>query len=228
MPRDHLQRFDEVVDRIKRQQDFGLSCYTFLSGIVDHPNRIAKYNNSFAGQALDLCIGTVQTGLVLFCSRHWDIHDDVQSIPVARTHAERALDEIVNRHREFFAASGIERDAQPFYDYFEALSSDVESARVCETQSQIRILRTEHYAHLTENSRDRHNAFREHPFLDMDGLTVNSLLDFARCTIELGDRFLYLKERRSPAFDQRVAHRSRYYDKFWDNLPVFSEVEGPV
>jgi hypothetical protein len=145
MAEDHLQRFDQTVDRIKRQQDFGLCCYTFLSGIVDHPDRHEKYNNSFARQALDLCIGTVQTGLVLFCSRHWDTNDDFQSIPAARNHGERALGEIVNWHREFFAASGIERDAELFYDYFKALSLDIECAKESQAQVQIRVLRTEHY-----------------------------------------------------------------------------------
>lgn len=228
MPDDHLLRFDETVDRIKKQQSFGLSCYAFLAGIADSPDRNAKYLNSYSGHALDLCIRSVKTGLVLFCSRHWEANDKFQSIPAAKTHAGRALDEIVRRHREVFAASGIERDAQDFYGYFDELSSDVNEVGVSPTRSQIRVLRTEYYAHLTVNSRDRDTALRENPLFDMDDLTVNSLLLFAKQTIELGNRFLYLKERLSPEFDQRVAHLSGYYDKFWDNLPVFSEVEGPL
>lgn len=224
----HIQRFDDTVDRIKRQQAFGLSCYAFLSGIVDNSDRHAKYSNSYAGHALDLCIRSVQTGLVLFCSRHWETRDDCQSIPVAKVHAKRALDEIVSRHREFFATHGIERDAEEFYDYFENLSSDVEDVRASPTRRQIRVLRTEHYAHLTTNSSDRKRALNEHPVFDMDGLTVNSLLVFARQTIELSNRFLYLQQRLSPEFDERVAHLSGYYGKFWDNLPIFSEVEGPL
>ncbi len=228
MPDVHLQKFDETIDRIYRQQGFGLSCYAFLSGIVDNSDRHEKFSNSYAGHALDLCIRSIQTSLVLFCSRHWDTGDDSQSIPVAKNHAEHALDEIVSRHREYFETHGIERDAQEFYDYFEGLSSKVEDVGASPTRSQIRVLRTEHYAHLTTNSRDRDRALREHPVFDMDGLTNNSLLVFARQTIELGNRFLYLKQRLSPEFDERVVQQSRYYDKFWNNLPMFSEVEGPL
>jgi hypothetical protein len=222
----HLQRFDETVDRIKRQQDFGLSCYTFLSGIVGNSDRHAKYNGSYAGHALDLCIRNVQTGLVLFCSRHWETRGDFQSIPIAKAHAKNALDEIVSRHREFFVANDIERDAQEFYAYFEDLSSEVDDVGASPTRRQIRVLRTEHLAHLTTNSNDRKNALGENPVFDMDGLTLNSLLVFARRTIMLSNRFVYLKERLSPEFDDRVAYLSGYYDKFWDNLPIFSEVEG--
>jgi hypothetical protein len=228
VPDVHLQRFDDTVDRINRQQAFGLSCFAFLSGIVDNSDRYAKYSNSYAGHALDLCITSVQTGLVLFCSRHWDENDNFQSIPAAKSHAESALDEIVSRHRDFFEANGIERDAKQFYGYFNDLSSEVKDIWESSTRSQIRVLRTEHYAHLATNSRDRSKALRENPFFDMDGLTIESLLIFARRTMELGNRFLYLKQRLSPAFDERVAHASRYHDKFWDNLPIFSEVEGPL
>lgn len=224
----HLQRFDEVIDRIDRQQEFGLSCYAFLSGIVGNSDRHARYNHSYAGRALDLCIRSVQTSLVLFCSRHWDEGDDLQSIPTARAHAECALDEIVRRHREFFVTHGIERDAQEFYDYFEDLSSDVRNVEASPTQSKIRILRTENYAHLTTKSRDRDKALSMHSDFDMDDLTINSLLVFTQQTIELSNRLLYLKERLFPKFDEQVAHRSGYYDKFWDNLPVFSEVEAPL
>jgi len=224
----HIQKFDDVVERIKRQQTFGVSCYAFLSGIADDPVRQGKYNNSYAGHALELCVRSVQTGLVLFCSRHWDKRDDCQSIPAAKAHAERALDKIVERHREYFAENGIERDVHEFYRYFSELSDDVEAVGASEARTQIRILRTEHYAHLIKNSKDRQKALREESFVDMDGLTVNSLLNFARQTIELSDRFVFLKERLNPNFDGRVAFQSIYYDKFWDNLPIFSEVEGPV
>jgi hypothetical protein len=228
MPDDFLQKFDDTVDRMHRQQNFGLSCYAFLSGIADNSDRGAKYSNSYAGHALDLCIQNVQTGLLLFCNRHWDISDGLHSIPAAKTHAGHALDKIVSRHREFFAANDIERDTQEFYGYFEDLSSDVEDLGTSLIQSQIRVLRTEQYAHLTTNSRDRKKALSEHTFFDMDGLTTEALLVFARQTIELSDRFIYLKQRLSPDFDKRVAHFSAYYDKFWDNLPIFSEVEGPL
>lgn len=221
----HLQRFDDTVDRIDRQQAFGLSCYAFLSGIVDNSGRQAKYRNSYAGHALDLCIRSVQSGLILFCSRHWDANDDCQSIPAAKANAERALDEIVCRHREYFAANSIQRDAHDFYSYFNELSSEIESVGASPTRSQIRVLRTEYYAHLITNSKDRDRALREHPSFDMDGLTINSLLDFSRQTIELSNRFLYLKQRQSQKFDERVALLSGYYDKFWDNLPIFSEIE---
>jgi hypothetical protein len=158
MPDDFLQKFDDTVDRMHRQQNFGLSCYAFLSGIADNSDRGAKYSNSYAGHALDLCIQNVQTGLLLFCSRHWDISDGLHSIPAAKTHAGHALDKIVSRHREFFAANDIERDTQEFYGYFEDLSSDVEDLGTSLIQSQIRVLRTEQYAHLTTNSRDRKKA----------------------------------------------------------------------
>ncbi|WP_434287143.1 hypothetical protein [Celeribacter sp. SCSIO 80788] len=228
MPSDHLLKFDETVDRIKKQQSFGLSCYAFLAGIADNSDRNAKYLNSYAGHALDLCIRSVQSGLVLFCSRHWEPQDEFHSIPAARTHAEKALGEIVSRHRAFFEANEIERDAQDFDGYFRVLSSDVGKVGTSRARSQIRVLRTEHYAHLAENSRDRKRALHENPDFDMDDLTVNSLLAFARQTIELGSRFIYLKERLCSEFDQQVSHRTEYYDKFWDNLPIFSEVEGPL
>ncbi|MCC5993896.1 MAG: hypothetical protein JJT99_15390 [Rhodobacteraceae bacterium] len=228
MPDDHLQRFDDVVERMKRQQIFGLSCYAFLSGIVDDPARHAKYNNSYAGHALELCIRSVQTGLVLFCSRHWDKNDDCQSLPTAIIHAERAIDKIVERHREFFATNCIERDADEFKGYLCDLSGDVEAVGASEIRKQIRVLRTEHYSHLIKSSKDREKAAREDSFFDVDGLTVNSLLEFSRQTIELSNRFVYLKERLSPDFHDRVASQSKYYDKFWDNLPIFSEVEGSL
>jgi hypothetical protein len=228
MPDDLIQKFDDTVDRMHRQQDFGLSCYAFLSGIANNSDRGAKYSSSYAGHALDLCIKNVQTGLVLYCTRHWDTTNDVHSIPTAKANAERALDEIVERHRKSFAANGFERDAQEFYGYFEELSSDVEDLGASLIQSQIRVLRTEHYAHLTTNSRDRQKALSEHLTLNMDGLTIDKLLSFARQTIELSDRFIYLKQGLSPEFDKRVAYLSAYYDKFWDNLPIFSEIEGPL
>lgn len=228
MPDDYLKNFDDVVDRMKRQQTFGVSCYAFISGIADDPVRQRKYNNSYAGHALELCIRSVQTGLVLFCSRHWDERDDCQSIPAAKNLSERAIDKIVERHREYFAEKGIQRDAHEFYKYFDDLSADVEAVRVSQARTQIRVLRTEHYAHMIKDSKDRQKALREDSFFDMDGLTVNSLLVFARQIIELSNRFVYLKERLSPEFCDRVTFQSKYYDKFWDNLPVFSEVEGPL
>lgn len=228
MQDDHLRKFDDVVERIKRQQAFGVSCYAFLSGIADDPVRQGKYNNSYAGHALELCILSVQTALVLFCSRHWDKKDDCQSIPAAKKLSKRAIDKIVERHREDFAEKGIQRDAQEFYKYFYDLSADVEAVGASQAGMQIRVLRTEHYAHLIENSKDRQKALREDSFFDMDDLTVNSLLVFAKQTIELSNRFVYLKERVSPAFSDRVTFRSKCYDNFWDNLPVFSEVEDPL
>lgn len=190
--------------------------------------RKAKYINSYSGYALDLCVRSVHTNLVLFCSRHWDERNDVQSIPLARNHAERALDEIIERHSKYFDANKISRNAQEFRKYFERLSSDVEKAGASPTRRQIRVLRTEHYAHLTANSKDRNNALSEDSSFNMDDLNINSLLSFARQTIEIGERFLYLQKRLSTSFDQRVAHISGYYDIFWNNLPVFSEVEGPI
>lgn len=228
MPDGFIQKFDDTVDRMHRQQDFGLSCYAFLSGIADNSDRGVKYGNSYAGHALDLCIQNVQTGLLLFCSRHWEMSDGCHSIPAAKIHAESAFDEIVERHRKSFAANGFERDGQEFYVYFEELSSDVEDLGASLIQNQIRVLRTEHYAHLTTNSRDRQKALSKHLSLNMDGLTIDTLLFFARQTIELSDRFIYLKQGLTPEFDKRVAYLSAYYDKFWDNLPIFSEVEGPL
>ena len=102
MQKYHLQNFDDAVDRIKRQQAIGLSCYAFLLGIVNNTDRSAKYKNSFAGHAIDLCIRNAETCLALFCDRHWDGGKDSQSIPTANKHAKLAKDEIVSRHRRFF------------------------------------------------------------------------------------------------------------------------------
>jgi hypothetical protein len=223
-----LTKFDDIVNRIHRQQDYGFALYSFLAGIVNDADRTAKFNNSYAGHAMDLCIRSVQTGLVLFCSRHWDTSADAQSIPAAKQYAERALNEIISRHRAFFIDSGIERDAQEFSGYFENLSAEVDRISASPTQSQIRVLRTEQYAHLNTGSRDRERAISAHPFFDMDDLTIDALLGFARQTLELGNRFIYLQRLLAPEFDGRVSHISRYYDKFWDNLPVFSEIEGPL
>lgn len=228
MPDSFIQKFDDTVDCMYQQQDKGLSCYAFLSGIANNSDCGAKYSSSYAGHALDLCIENVRTGLLLFCSRHWDTSDCFHSIPTAKAHAERALDEIVSRHREFFAANDIDRDAQDFYGYFETLSSDIEDLEASLIQSQIRVLRTEQYAHLTTNSRDRKRALSKNQFFNMDDLTNGKLLFFAKQTLELSNRFIYLQRRLAPDFEKRVNYVSAYYDKFWDNLPIFSEVEGPI
>ena len=226
MPSDQLARFDKTVARIQRQQLFGVSCYAFLSGIADNSERNAKFTNSLAGHALDLCIRSVQTSLILYCDRHWDSREDCQSIPTARTYACQALDEIISRHQTFFDAGGYARDAAEFCEYFQKLDSDISKAEASSARRKIRVLRTEYYAHLTENSSDRKNARRADPLFRTDDLTLSNLLEFAKQTIQIGNRLQYLKCRASMNFDSQIAHMSTYYDNFWDNLPNFSEIEG--
>ena len=231
MANDHLNNFDKTVDRIKRQQEFGFSCYAFLSGVVDDVDRKEKYNASYAGHALDLCIRSIQTSLVLFCSRHWDPWNEqrpIESLPSARVLGETALEEIIARHRAYFEESNIQRNAEEFRSYFGKLAQEVDELARSEIRSQIRVLRTEQYAHLTTNSSDRQNAVKANPEFDTNDVTVKSLLDFTETTLRLGSRFIYLKELLSPEFEGRVSFIARYHDRFWDNLPNFSETEEPI
>ena len=223
-----IEKFDNVVSRIKGQQAYGISCYAFLSGILKNQAYQQKYNNSYAGHAIELGIRSVEYGLVMFCSRHWDEGVDYQSIPAARAHAGESIGKIIERHQNAFAELNIERDAQEFERYYKELSDDVDAALADPIRAQIRILRSETLAHLIHTSRDRKKIENLSNFLDMNELTIYSLLEFTKKTIDIGNKFIYLKERLSPAFTDRVKFQSAYYQKFWDNLPLFSHIEGPI
>ena len=235
MPISTLETFDLTVDRIKRQQPFGLACYTFLKSIVGNDARHEKFNGSYGGHAVDLSIRSIQSSLILFCSRHWDQprpdmdeQQIYQSIPAIGDTDSTVIDEIVDRHQEEFDRLGFDRDAQEFRQYFDGLSQEIDATSSSLDSRFVRVHRTEQLAHQVASSRDRLNARRDHPDFDLGGFTVEKLLEFSEKTLRLGEKIIYFRERLVPSFDDRVENFEQYYDRFWDCLPVFADVEDPL
>lgn len=235
MPISTLEVFDQTVDRIKRQQPFGLACYAFLKGIVGNDARHEKFNGSYGGHAIDLCIRSIQSSLILFCSRHWDQprpkmdeQQIYQSIPAIRGTDPTVIDEIVGRHQEEFDRIGIDRDARHFRQYFDDLAQEIDMTSLSANRSFVRVHRTEQLAHQVASSRDRLNAQRDQPEFDLGGFTVDRLLEFTEHTLRLSEKVVYFREGLVPSFEGRVQYFELYYDRFWDCLPVLSDVEDPL
>ncbi len=222
-----LGKFDQNIERLKKQQEFGFRCFAFLNGIIGNEIRQEKFQNSYAGHAVDLTIRSVQSSLMMFCSRHWDKNPDAQSIYCTAALGEKALQKIIDRHQAYFEKNKIDRDADEYRDYFCRLKRDIDACAASHEAQYVRVIRSEDLAHLVVGSRDRKRALEEHPQFDLDQLSSTSLLSFARQTLELSERLVYFAERHSPGFDYHINFLTKYFDRYWDNLPNFSQVEEP-
>ena len=218
-----LKQYDDIVERLIKQRQAGIQYATFLRDVADNESRWNKYKDSFSGNVVNMQIVAVEACLVLYCSRLWDCGRDNQSIPNAITALNSAKDALIQRRQDDLDSQFL--DDLPFRleTQFANVNQQAEVLGNLSVRDVIRIIRTEHYAHLVENSRDRAKTFPDG--FDDHGVTRLDVINFARDSTTLVEDLELLRSGTHYDFDESSEVFQNYCDQFWLHLPTFSEVE---
>ncbi len=223
--KDPIMQFDEILDRLNRQRGVGIQSLAFLEATSRSKFAWNKYKASDAGNVVNLAINCIESSLQLFCNRVWDQGSDSQSIPKAIQIGENHVPELVARHVVFFEEHEIKRDGKEFEQKFENLKEKYCEIAYLPVRSVLRVIRTESLAHLVADSRDRERNFASRDAYENHGVTRDDLFDFARFSIGLIDDLLYFRDRLVPAFDEQYQMFEGYTDTFWQQVPIFRELD---
>lgn len=219
----NLDDLDRTVQRLMKQQPTGIQCTVFLEDIAKELDRWEKYKDSYAGNVINLQIVGVENALLLFCDRVWDSGADAQSIPNAVRMLTHLKEKVLERRK-------FDVDVQFVPDWYEdqaallqQIVSDTERLKDHQVRRVIRVIRTEHLAHLVEQSKDRARHFPSG--FDDHGVRRNDLYSFAKDTIQLIERIELITSGNSADFDASAAVFRIYCQDYWENLPVFRDSE---
>jgi hypothetical protein len=170
-----------------------------------------------------MTIVAVESCLIMFCDRVWDTSSDVQSIPnavvILATHSE----DVIARRSSDTDAKFIGGWHEEQKSQIEKIKLKCEAVRSSKVRKVIRIIRSENYSHLTENSRDRARHF---PIgFENHDVTRNDLISFAKMSLDLIDKIEIVRTGTNRDYDGASQVFQRYCDEFWDAMPILAEAE---
>jgi hypothetical protein len=194
-----------------------------LKDLIDNADRWEKYRNSLSGHVAHLQIVCTHTSLLGYVNRVWDEGGDYQSIPNAYMKLLEVEAELIDWHVSSIEILETHEDLRNHLNKkVVEVQETFEKLAKSDVRAYARVLRSENFAHLIENSRDRRKLEKE---MQDYFVTNNDLLDFAAESIVLSEGFTYLSIRLVNSFDASCRVFQKYCDLYWQSLPVFRVVE---
>ena len=206
---------DEILDNLRADAGIATWRVGYIKSIINNKIIPEKIGSSYSGYAVAVANLSVEEALILYCTRSWDRHNDVFSLP-SITEALPSEQDIYTRRIGNFKSSPPsdlditvkKRYSEYFTAYNAALNSDIDGS--------LRVIRTEELAHRTLNSHTRQKLEASKPIMDA---TYNLLVSRAEQTIALVNKLDLLLNGSSNPYSERIKNSTRYCQEFWRLIP---------
>lgn len=215
---------DALIAELRNEADEAAWHVGYMKVAIDESPLISdRLNGSYSGYAGAIANSAVKAALILYCARAWDNANDAISLRRAIPPL-RDLDGLVRRRGIQLADLGVEfEDASTFTSRHAALLKALDETDTSVTHGQIRLLRTEYFAHRIIESKERQKLTSSG--VAIEPVTYDGLLQLAEATILLVGEIGYLWDRLSNPYEDHIARAEGCCREFWHNVPVLRDVE---
>jgi hypothetical protein len=212
---------DPAVEQLDDEKHLGISLVAFSRTLVDRPDNWKKVVNSYAGHAADLHKTLVLRELQMWCCRVWD--KTGHSLPVLAPRMKEKTDQIMMArqaaHPDWSDKQlGVSELPAQIGSFLQSIVSISDESIV----SELRVLRNEHFAHLTKR------PIKKRKLLESDGksgYSYNEVIELAERSIVLISEAILIWRFHSHADSATSRLLTKYYETYWRLLPNFSELE---
>ena len=216
------EKVDDAINQLDEEKSFGIALAEFSRTIVDRPENHRKIANSFSGHAVHLQNTVILREMRLWCCRIWEKNG--HSLPFVSA-------KFIALSQKIIAARRLAHPDWPEHllqvsmlgGRIEAFAERVEQVGRSPVLIELRVTRDEHFAHLLAGvSATR----KKNPVpIEREGYTYNEVLLLVDESVALIAEAIFIWRFHTHSDENSRKILRRYYERYWELLPVFSELE---